>query len=239
MRKLIVGNWKMNPESLDDAKEIFRKVQNTALKCPRVKTVICPPFVFLSSLGKMVRSGGVVLGAQDVFGEDRASSKGAHTEQRALGETDEDVSRKLKTVIGEGMTAILCIGERERDSEGAYVHFIQEEIKNSLAKVSKKELPRIIIAYEPIWAVGPLAEKADTPDGLFEMTILIRKTVGELFGQENARTVPILYGGSVTEENARAFLAHGHADGLLVGRASLHPDVFGRILEEADAVKTN
>lgn len=259
MKKIIVANWKMNPQNREDAKSIFRKIQKVAEECRNVKTVVCPPFVFLSDLQKLARNGECALGAQDVSGEDALKDQGAHTgeisaemlrslgvrfvilghsEQRAQGETDEEVSRKIKAATRGGMMAIVCVGERVRDAEGEYIHFIQDEIRGSFAGVSPKNFSRVIIAYEPVWAVGPRAEKADTPDGLFEMTILIRKTLGKLIGQKSALTVPILYGGSVNEENARAFLTAGHADGLLVGRASLHPDVFGRILKAANSIKS-
>lgn len=258
MKKLIIANWKMNPENCEEAKSIFRKTQKVAEECRNIKTVVCPPFVFLSPLHKIVQRGNSVLGAQDVFWENALKDQGAHTgeisvgmlhsldvrfvilghsEKRALGETDEAVSRKIEAVVSENMTAIVCVGERERDDEGEYIHFIQDEVKRSLAGFSKKDISRIIIAYEPLWAVGPHAERADTPDGLFEMTILIRKTLADLLGRKNALTVRILYGGSVNEENAGAFLARGHADGLLVGRASLYPDVFGKILKVADIVR--
>src|SRR3989344_640141 len=258
-KKLIVANWKMNPNTLQEARKIFHAIKRQAERLIEVETVICPPFIFLQGLRQLSPTRRCVLGAQDVFWEnsligDRVMSGAytgeisprmlrisgvryvivGHSERRAFCETDEIVSRKMHAALAEGIRPILCVGESERDKEGEYLHFIKKEIKNSLAGIPRKYLSQIVIAYEPIWAVGPKAERADTPDELFEMVILIRKIIGELFGRKIATMTPILYGGSVNETNAGEFLKKVGVAGLLVGRASLSHRVFGGILKTAN-----
>lgn len=157
-----------------------------------------------------------------------------HSERRALGESDKVVNHKVRTCFKNNLRVILCVGETERDKDGEYLRFVREEMKNSLARVSRKDLPKLIIAYEPIWAVGSRGRRADTPEELFEMIIFIRKTLSDIFGKRHAMDLPILYGGSADENNAEGFLREGGASGLLVGRASLDSGQFGHILKIAN-----
>jgi len=257
-KKLIIANWKMNPRTLDDARELFSKTKRVAQTLRRVKTVVCPPFVFIGTLVGRVSSTKCVLGAQDVFWENPSVGGGAytgeisahqlaaldtnyviigHSERRALGETDEIVNKKTRAALAQNLSIILCIGESERDEDGEYLHFVREEIRASLVKVSKKDLVKLTVAYEPIWAVGAGAKRADTPEELLEMAIFIRKTLSDLFGKKEAHAVPILYGGSVGEKNTGAFLRGGGVQGLLVGRASLNAKTFSAILKIAENVR--
>jgi len=252
-KKVIIANWKMNPTTIREAKDSFRKIKNIARNLRNVQTVVCPPFIFLGVLEKFITGHRCVLGAQDVFWEQEGSYTGeisprellrmdvnyvilGHSERRALGESDTEVSRKVKACFRNNLFVILCIGEAERDSDGRYFRFIKEEIKNSLSKISRKDIPKLIIAYEPIWAVGPKAKRADTPEELFEMAIFIRKTLSDLFGRKHVMSTPILYGGSVDDRNAEEFLSKGGVAGLLVGRASLDPKKFSAILKIAENV---
>ena len=128
------------------------------------------------------------------------------------------------------------MGERVRDEDGAYLSFVENELRQALAKVSKESLSRMVIAYEPVWAVGPKALRADTPEELFEMVIFIRKIVSKLFDADAAHKIQVLYGGSVDEKNAEGFLTKENANGLLVGRASLDAKRFNAILEVAEKI---
>ena len=251
--KLIVGNWKMEPQTALEAVKLARAVAKKARELTNVRTVVCPPVVFLGRFKKITDNAWCSLGAQDVFWEDRGAHTGeispfmlkdacvkyvlvGHSERRARGETDETVNKKTKAILAHGLNAILCVGELVRADDGEYFHFVEDELERALLKVPKEALSRLVIAYEPVWAVGERALRAATPEDLFEMVIFIRKTVGKLFGNKEAHETRVLYGGSVDEKNAREFLKKGNADGLLVGRASLDAKKFGAILDCAESV---
>ena len=254
MKKLIIANWKMSPTSAHNAKDIFRRVRKTSRELQNVETVICPPFVFLSDLGKMVESAKCVIGAQDIFWEDQGSYTGeisapqldrlgaryvilGHSERRALGETDVIVNKKVKTCLHSGFRAVLCIGEEERDPNGAYLRFIKEQLTASLAKIVIKNPKSLVIAYEPVWAISSHHKGADTPESALEMSIYIRKVLSGILGKRIALEVLVLYGGSVDDTNAEGFLKAGGVQGFLVGRASLDPRIFSEILRTAEKVR--
>ena len=154
-----------------------------------------------------------------------------HSERRRLGETDENVSKKVLAALKERITPILCVGEGERDSHGLYLHTLKEQIRNSLSGVSKNSIKKIIIAYEPVWTIGKEAKDAMNADILHQTVILIRKILVDRFGP-TGRGVKIIYGGSVAPENAREIVRGGEVDGLLVGHQSLKPESFKKILKE-------
>ena len=248
---LIVANWKTEPQSCSEAQRLFRKTKYAAMRRRRVTTVVCPPSVYLSRFS-CNRAHRFWLGAQDVSWESGGAHTGevspamlfncgvsfvivGHSERRARGESDETVARKIKAALGAGLRPILCVGESARDPEGHYIRHLREEIKGSLTGVSRKDIGRIVIAYEPIWAIGASAKYADTPEATQEIVILIKRVLADLFGKGSVMKVPVLYGGSVDDLNAGDFLEKGGVSGLLVGRASLHAKIFGAILKKADA----
>lgn len=249
-KKLIIGNWKMYPASLKDAKAKFTSIKKTASTLRNVQTVVCPPLVYISDLKKLVTGHRVVVGAQNAWFENEGAFTGevslsmlasvgvghvivGHSERRALGETEELVNKKVLAGVKAGLTVVLCVGEHARDQDGEYMKLIAEQIKSALHGIQKKELTKIVIAYEPIWAIGKNATRAASPDDALEVTILIKKTLVDMYAKEGGN-VAILYGGSVDAKNAWEFLRKSHIDGLLVGRASLDPKVFGEILKIAD-----
>lgn len=250
-KKLIVANWKMNPGMLAEAKRIFSGLKQKANKLRNVQTVVCPPFVYLHEFARLVKGHRCVLGAQDIFWERSGEFTGeisasmlsdsgvkyvivGHSERRALGDTDGIVNKKAHRAMKEGFKAIVCIGEKERDAHARYFLFLEHEIKQSLAKVNRAMLGNLIIAYEPLWAVGAHAVRPATPHEFFEMLIFIRKILTDMFGKKEAFAVPVLYGGSVDHRNAKEFLDIEGSAGLLVGRASFEPKLFGEILLSAD-----
>lgn len=252
-KKLIIGNWKMYPASLKEAKAKFTAIKKTAGKLANVQTVICPPFIYSSELKKLVTGHRVVVGAQNAWYENEGAFTGevsiamlasvgaeyvivGHSERRAMGENDELINKKVLAGVKAGMTVVLCVGERDRDPDGVYLKFVTEQIKEALHGVQKKELKKIVIAYEPIWAIGKNAIHPASPDDALEVSILIKRTLADLYGKD-ASVIPILYGGSVDAKNAWEFLLKSQVNGLLVGRASLDPKVFGEILKSADTIK--
>ncbi len=243
----------MYPESVKDAREKFLAIKKVAATLRNVQTVICPPFVYVSDLQKLSTSHRCVVGAQNAWTENEGAYTGevspamlaslklqyvilGHSERRAMGESDELVNKKVIASAKAGLTVVLCVGERERDADGEYLKYIANQIKAALKSVQKKDLSKIVIAYEPIWAIGKNALRAASSDDALEVSIFIKKTLADLYGKEGI-TVPILYGGSVDAKNALEFLVKAHVDGLLVGRASLDPKVFGEILKNADKIK--
>lgn len=256
MRKLlIVGNWKANPESVREARKIAGPVKRAAAKLLRVEAVICPPAVFLSPLGDRVSK--LAFGAQNCFWETAGAYTGqigpsmlrnsgasflllGHSEARRFGDSDEIIARKLRAALKYDWRIILGVGEETRDESGEYLQVIKRQLETALRGMPRKFFERLIIAYEPVWAIGEGAKQSDTPAGFLEQAIYIRRILSGLIGKEVALALPILYGGSVTAANAANFLAEGRADGLLVGRASLEAAEFIKILRLAnDATKND
>lgn len=252
-KKLIVGNWKMYPSTIKDAKAKFTEIKKTANTLRNVQTVICPPFVYVSELKKLATGHRCTVGAQNAWHENEGAFTGevstemiksigaqyvilGHSERRAMGETDELINKKVLAAIKSELTVVLCVGERERDQDGVYMKFISEQLKRALSGVQKKDVTKIVIAYEPIWAIGKHAAHAASPDDALEVSILIKKTLTDLYGKD-ASVISILYGGSVDEKNAWEFLIKSQVDGLLVGRASLDSKVFSEILMSAEKIK--
>jgi triosephosphate isomerase len=247
---LIVGNWKMNPETAEKAKEIFRETQKVAKELKNTKVVICPPFVYLSDLEK-INAGSVVMGAQDMFWEKSGSFTGeispgmlkkegegyvilGHSERRELGETDLAVSKKINAALKIGLRVILCVGEKNRDEHGEYLHLLRAQIINSIGKLQKRYLAKLVIAYEPVWAIGKGEAEAMKPEDIHIMTIFIKKVLGEIYKSPKILEIPILYGGSVSHNNAKEIVALGEVQGLLIGRESLNPKKFGELLKNVD-----
>lgn len=248
-RALIVGNWKMAPESAREARALFLAAKKSA-RFARADIVVCPPFPFLSLLVSDAKTGKVLLGAQDISAEKNFAHTGdvsakmlaslgvkyvivGHSERRAKGETDETVSAKVRVALENKIIPIVCVGEQKRDDHARYFDELSRQIKGSLGGLSRKDAEKIIIAYEPVWAIGENASGADTPEGTEEMALFVRKTLADIFGEKVAHTIPILYGGSVSEKNAGDFLARGGVQGLLVGRASQAAKSFSAIISRA------
>lgn len=251
-KKIIVANWKMNPQWIPDAKKIASATARTSKKLKKTTVVVCPPFVFMSSVSGNIKSGKqCFLGAQDLYKEERGSFTGeisplmlsnlgvkyaiiGHSERRKMGETDASVSEKAFSALKNGIIPIICVGEKSRDEHGHYLHELSAQIKQSLSGINKKFADKIIIAYEPIFAIG--AKEPLSTREIHETTLYIRKNLSDLYGKSVGLSVPILYGGSVFSENAGEIVKEGKVDGLLVGRDSLDPKNFSIILETVDVI---
>jgi len=260
-KKLVIGNWKMNPATVAHAKRIIAATRKTARVLEHTSVVMCPPFPFLdialprrTATGALVNTKDPSAGAQNVYFEEGGAFTGevsasmladmklshvvvGHSERRAMGETDAVVAKKAVAVAGAGMIAVVCVGDASRSQDGAYLGFVKEQIKASVAGFSKKAVVdgKLVIAYEPIWAIG--AKEAMTPALIHEMGIFIKKVLSDIYGQEEAMSVPILYGGSVNFRNAADIVGIGGVDGLLVGRESVNQPGFSELLKAVDMVK--
>lgn len=241
----------MNPPTLEEAKRIYKKTKNTTAKLVKTDVVICPPFIYLSSfLNKKVQSP-LKIGAQDSFFEEQGSFTGeispvmlknldithvivGHSEKRAKGDTDENISKKIQALLELGIHPILCVGEKERDDHGAYLEILKNQIKDSLNKVQKKNIRKLIVAYEPLWAIG--AKEAMVPTDIHEMSLFIKKVLSDIYGHDEALSTTILYGGSVNFRNAGDIIIQGEVDGLLVGRESINSEGFSELLKAVDVL---
>jgi triosephosphate isomerase len=250
-KKIIIGNWKMAPKTSREAGAIFQNIRSVASKMQNVQTVLCVPSLYISSVQKKVTGHRCVVGAQDVsmYKDDAHTGEVSatmlkdsnvaytivgHSERRAMGETSEHVAEKATALTKEGIRAIVCVGESQRDDEGEYTHFIKAQLLESLKGVPKKNLEQVIVAYEPVWAIGKKAKREATIEDVREMSIFLRRILVDEFGQRIGSAIPILYGGSVNQKNTAGYLFGAEVDGLLIGRASLKPDVFKHILHIAN-----
>lgn len=247
---IIAGNWKMHHDHYQ-AIQVTQKLSYQLDKSDyeRVDVVICPPFTDLRSLQTVLEADSIPikLGAQNCYFEETGAFTGevspvfltklgvsfvivGHSERRELfGETDEDVNKKAKAVIKHGMTPILCCGETLEEREaGAAESKVQGQITAGLAGVTKAQVAAMVIAYEPIWAIG--TGRTASSDDAQAMCAVIRAQVAEVAGPDAAKAVRIQYGGSVKPGNIAELMACPDIDGALVGGASLDPDDFSRIV---------
>jgi len=241
-KKIIIGNWKMNPLTLKEAEGLFANVAKNLASVKKTEIVICPPFIYLEKLVK-IRTSKIKLGAQDAFWMDSGPFTGeissdmlynigvrylilGHSERRTQGETNVLINKKIKASLEAGLRPILCVGESMRDASHSYFNLVKTQLEECLVGVSKNSISKIIIAYEPVWAISSTANRKDaTADNSREMTIFIRKILSDKFGPDAGR-IRIIYGGSVSEKDAADFLQNGGVDGLLSGRASLDAKKF-------------
>lgn len=244
---LVVGNWKMNPQSPSLATRLGKDLKKSLSRVSGAEVVVAPPYVYLHTLDAVRNgSGAFMLGAQDVHPEKLGAHTGGvslpmlsgfgathviigHSERRAEGETDEAVNRKLTAVVKAGLTAIVCVGEGKRDQGGHYLSFIENQIRKAFFGLGKAKLAQIVIAYEPIWAIGTGVNA--TPEDVHEMRLFIEKVVSDIYGRNDAQRVRILYGGSVNGKNSQELFTQGTVDGFLVGGASLHAEEFTQIVK--------
>jgi len=226
-------------------------IKKAAASAGKVATVICPPTIYIAEVGRIIKGSRVKLGAQDSSFEKSGAFTGqisplmlkdcgvnyvivGHSERREEGETDEIVNKKLKSAIALGLVAILCVGEKQRDEHGFYLSTVQEQLTLGLKGVQKKDATRVIIAYEPIWAISSHALRPANPDEIEEMMLYIMKILVSIFGKNVAPKMMTIYGGTANPKDSPAMLALDHVDGLLVGRESLNPKNFSKIIRLAD-----
>lgn len=243
----IVANWKMNPPTAEEVKRLL-PVINRIVKPPKaaVEVVLCPPFIYLSDLRFKIKD--LRIGAQDCFWEQRGAYTGeispfmlkhvgceyviiGHSERRHyLGETDAMINKKVKAVLAAKMRPILCVGESAEERKRSLTYrVIQKQLKAGFREIQKQALKKIIVAYEPVWAIG--TGNACSFEEARGAMAFIRKIVKNMGGAKIAKGMAILYGGSVHSENARGYLTEAGFQGLLVGGASLNPQEFSKIID--------
>ena len=244
---LIVANWKAYVEDVEKARGLYAIAKRLA-RMTKHTLVLAPPAPLLGALALRNRSS-VAFAAQDISattggattGEVTAAAYAAsgasyalvgHSERRAAGDTDRIVAEKLVRAFAHGLAPILCIGERERDGEGRYLGYLREQLTTALSGLSPKERMKVLVAYEPLWAIGKSAASAIGPNDLAEMTLYIRKVLAELLPGKSASRSLVLYGGSVEPENIRGLAASSDVDGFLIGHASIDTRLFSHLVKQ-------
>lgn len=248
-RPLIAGNWKMNLD-LDGATTLARNVAQKVARFRNCDIAVLPPFPFIPAVAKAVEGTPVAFGAQDLSAEAEGAYTGevsakmllslgcsyvtvGHSERREYHiESDELVARKTARAIDAGLVPIVCVGEKlaERES-GETFHRVDTQISVGLGGLGAERMSRVVIAYEPVWAIG--TGRTATPAQAEEVHEFIRKRIAGIYGEALAGTTRILYGGSVKADNAATLLSQADVDGALVGGASLSADAFAVIVEGA------
>jgi triosephosphate isomerase len=246
-RKIIAGNWKMF-KTPEEAAQLIVGLKRELTDYSAVEIVICPPFVDLAEAADMLVSHNIKLGAQNMFWENEGAFTGevsgpmlkavgveyviiGHSERRQFfHETNETVNKRLKAALKNGLLPIVCVGENlaERES-GKTFDVIKDHVTGSLAGLTKEDMQKVVIAYEPVWAIG--TGKTATSAQAQEVHKFIRETLAKLFDQVTADGVCIQYGGSVKPENIAELSAQPDIDGALVGGASLKADSFAAIVK--------
>lgn len=252
-KTLIVGNWKMY-HNTHQASLLLHHLSEKVETHRDVEVVLSPNFLVLQSLSLQVNHRQFKLAAQDCDWHDEGPYTGAvsatmlsgltkyvivgHSERRhGFNESDVVIRKKVQAVIRNAMQPILCIGETATErADGETKHVIHDQLVSGLANVTSEEIEQIMVAYEPVWAIG--TGKNARPDDVREVATLIRKQIGSLYGKEASEKVRILYGGSVSSHNAAEYLATEGVNGLLVGGASLNADEFASIVASAHKTAT-
>ena len=244
-KTLIAGNWKMYKtpsESIDFVEKLIKNLKNYEDR----DILICPPFTSLYPVSQIIKNSSVKLGAQNVYFENEGAFTGeispimlkdigveyvicGHSERRNIfGETDEIINKKVKKVTENGMHPILCVGEKlEEREKGQTFEVVENQIRNCLSNF--KDIEKLVIAYEPVWAIG--TGKTALPQQAEEVHIFIRELIGKMYNNQIAENLIILYGGSVKPENIDQLMKEKDIDGVLVGGACLKIDSFLRIID--------
>jgi len=236
-KPIIAANWKMNPATIQEAKQLFNSVKRGIKNIKNVEIVICPPFVYLSAI-KPFSHKTIKLGAQDLFWEEKGAFTGeisplmlknlgceyviiGHSERRKLGETDEMINKKIKAASRAKLKPILCIGETEEErKQGKTFQVLKNQFKKALNNLTIKQFSNLTIAYEPVWAIG--TGNPCLPSEAKKVLLFLKK---------NLKNTPVIYGGSVNSANARQYIKEANFDGLLPGGASLNPKEFIKIVK--------
>lgn len=242
-KKFIIGNWKMYTTAAG-ATRLARAIVDGMSIENRVSVAVCPPFPYLALVGEILKGSRVALGAQNLFPEKEGAFTGevsptmlldlgckyvilGHSERRhEMGESNTFINKKVRVALAAGLSVILCVGETLDQREADQTETVLDgQLIQGLAGLSADTLTHLIIAYEPVWAIGSLGHHA-TPQQAQEAHAVIRRRFGQMFGEKSAQTLLIQYGGSVKADNAAALLSQPGVDGALIGGASLNADEF-------------
>jgi triosephosphate isomerase len=248
-KKVIAGNWKMNND-ISESQNLVSGIISGLGNDTKCEVIVCPPFTSLSEVSTLIKNTPVKLGAQNMHYEDSGAFTGeisnsmlksvgceyviiGHSERRTIfGENDKMINKKINKALESGLKVIFCIGESlEQREEGNTNEVVKKQIVNGLINVTSDDLTNIIVAYEPIWAIG--TGKTASPEQAQEVHFFIRGQIEKIYSKESAENLQIQYGGSVKPENAATLLSQPDIDGALVGGACLKADSFLSIIASA------
>ena len=249
---IIAGNWKMN-KTPSETRSLIANIKSNLPSSHNSEFILCPPFISIPAALAEVENCYLNIGAQNCHWEDKGAFTGeispdmlseigvkyviiGHSERRTyFGETDETVNKRIKAALNHDLIPILCVGESlEIREQGNTKNLIKTQITLDLKDISKADSEKIIIAYEPIWAIG--TGKTATSEQAEEICKFIRDTLADIYGTESAEKIHVLYGGSMNEKNAKELLSMPNIDGGLIGGASLKSDSIINILKTADSI---
>ncbi|ERJ79687.1 triose-phosphate isomerase [Peptostreptococcaceae bacterium oral taxon 113 str. W5053] len=244
-KKIIAGNWKMNTTATEGKVFIEKLLQKKLSE--KVDIVVCVPFTHLCSVGKMLKGSSMKLGAQNMYFDENGAYTGeisplmlldlgveyvilGHSERRSLfQEDDELINRKLQSALAHGLKPILCVGENLEEREtGKVQKVLSYQLRKGFDNLSRQEASQVVIAYEPIWAIG--TGKTASDEEAEETIFFIRKTMGEMYDSEFSENIRIQYGGSVKPSNIKGLMNMKNIDGALVGGASLNVEDFEQLV---------
>lgn len=251
MKSIVIANWKMNPATAREAKRLFDATKKAADMAKHVSVIVAPPAIFLRDLRARYKGKRIAFALQGANAEPGGAYTGdislaqgsdarvqyvivGHSERRAKGETNEDAGKVVVAALESGVTPILCVGEKTRSHEGEHFAVVKEQLRAAFADVEPGKVTKVLVAYEPVWAIG--GEKAMNPRDMHEMTIFIRKTIVGIKG-EAGMNIKILYGGATTESNAPAMVQEGGAQGFIVGHVSINEARFAALLQALENAK--
>ena len=248
MKNLIVANWKMNPQTYDEAEDLVKNIVKEVKKISDVDIVICLPFTWLTDFSHKNKSN-IIFGAQNCFYEEKGAYTGeisplmlknsgveyviiGHSERRKyFAETDEIINKKIKAAINVELEQIFCVGETDEErNNNNQEKVVERQIKEGLKDVA--DILGMVIAYEPVWAIG--TGKACGVDDAKKMKEFIEKIISEIYGKDVLNSVRIIYGGSVNSQNSSGYIKEAGYNGLLVGGASLNAEEFVKIVKSAE-----
>lgn len=251
-RPFIAGNWKMY-KTVAEATAFVREIRFALNQIEQIDTAVCPPFIAIPAVAEALAATHIGVGAQNMHEADNGAYTGecapgmlapycryvilGHSERRAyFGETDEGVNRKTLAALRHGLTPIICVGETLAQNEAGQTHaVVSGQVQAALAGLSAEQVSAVVLAYEPIWAIGT-GKSADAADAGRIIGVTVRGALADLYGEDVAQTVRIQYGGSVNEKNIADYMRHPDIDGALVGGASLKP-AFVQLVANAAAAK--
>ncbi len=248
-KKIIAGNWKMN-KNLSESINLVSEIKKNLPENLNADVLVCPPFTSLETVHSMIKDTPVKLGAQNMYFEDSGAFTGeisanmlksvgcefvilGHSERRHIfGESDEMINKKIKQAVKNGLNPVFCVGETLNEREnGRAFEVIEDQITKGLTGISEDEFSNVVIAYEPVWAIG--TGKTASPEQAQEIHKFIRELISKMYSTSSAENVRILYGGSVKPNNAASLLNENDIDGALVGGACLQAESFVQIIEAA------
>ncbi|MEK7172376.1 MAG: triose-phosphate isomerase [Patescibacteria group bacterium] len=245
MKKIIVANWKMNPASWIEARKMFLALKQGIGQAGKNEVVICPPFVYLAQAMETFKASKINIGAQNCFWGGQGAYTGqvsvamlkslkaryvilGHSESRALGEDNALINQKIKTVLSIGLTPIVCFGETAQQKQNNETFLIlEQQVREVLHKIPSNQISKIILAYEPVWAIG--GGQSCPVDMALSAALFIKKIIAQIANPAVARKVSLLYGGSVDLSNGDDYFKAEVFSGLLVGAASLRVKEFLKI----------